>query len=75
MRPGLRFDIWRRYVLEVRRERHRWVVYEVGEGKFRSRPDVLLPADAAPDDLDMHLGDALSHLGGAGKKIRRLPLR
>jgi hypothetical protein len=72
---GLRFDIWQRYILEVRREQHQWVAYEVGEGKFRLRPDVLLPVDAAPDDLDMHLGDVLSHLWSAGKTIRRLPLR
>jgi hypothetical protein len=42
----VRFDVYGRFRIEVRRERDRWAVYRLGEGTRRPDPDLAIDPGA-----------------------------
>lgn len=56
----MRFDVYGRFALDVRREGGRWVVYYVGEGKRRLAADVVVPAESRESEIAGHI-EALFH--------------
>lgn len=67
-----RFDVFGRYVLDVRRDDGRWVAYRVGEGKRRP-VNLHVPADLEDAGLDRYLEDLLHESGRPDTALRRLP--
>ena len=67
-----RFDVFGRYVLDVRREEGRWVAYRVGEGT-RRRVNLPVPSDLDDGDLDRYLEDLLHESSSPDTSLRRLP--
>jgi hypothetical protein len=56
----LRFSIYRRFELEVRRENATWVAYREGLGKRVRIDDLVIAADLRPEELGRYL-DAIYH--------------
>lgn len=68
----LRFDVFGRFVVEVERRDDRWVVLHRSGGTRRPDPSLVLPAEAAPEELAGHLEDLLHEYGRPGTTVRRL---
>lgn len=66
-----RFDIFGRYVLDVRRDGGRWIAYRVGEGTRRP-VNLHVPSDLEDAQLDRYLEDLLHESGRPGTSLRRL---
>lgn len=66
-----RFDVFGRYVLDVRRVDGRWVAFRVGEGKRRP-VNLHVPSDFDDAELDRYLEDLLHESGRPDTSLRRL---
>lgn len=66
-----RFDVFGRYVLELRRDNGRWLTYRVGEGK-RLPLNLPVPSDLEDHELDRYLEDLLHESGRPDTSLQRL---
>lgn len=69
----MRFNIYGRFQVEVRRENEAWVVYRAGLGKRTQLNDVVVPAIVAEDELAIYLDDVFHELAGFGDNVELLP--
>lgn len=69
----MRYDIYGRFLVEVRREADRWVAYRLGEGVRRLDPDVQLPPEISADAIAGALEDVFHEFAQPGRSIRELP--
>lgn len=67
-----RYDVFERYVLDVRWVDGRWVAFRVGEGTRRS-VGLHIPASLDESGLGRYLEDVLHESGRPGAEVRRLP--
>lgn len=68
----MRFNIYGRFQLEVRRENDAWVAYRTEMGKRVPLHDVVIPSDIKADDIAIHLDDIFHELAGIGQCVERL---
>jgi hypothetical protein len=65
----MRFNIYGRFQVEVRREDGCWVAYRSDLGKRMRLDDVVIPADLATDDIAIYLDDVFHEYAGFGQSV------
>lgn len=68
----MRFDVYRRYQLEILREDDRWIIFRLDFGKRRPIFDFVIPASLPQDELATYLDDMLHEWARPGDVIRRI---
>ena len=68
----MRFDIYGRFQVEVRREQDAWRVYRSEAGKRVPLHDVVLPPDLAEDEVPVYLDDLFHEHARHGEAVERL---
>lgn len=68
----MRFDIHRRFQVEVLRVGEDWVAFRLGDGTRVPLPDVMIPANTEPEALASVLDDVFHEYAGPGTAVRRL---
>lgn len=68
----MKFDLYGRRIVEVRREQGAWVAYRPGMGGSVPLDDLVIPPDLAEDDLQVYLDDIFHEMGEPGRSVRRL---
>jgi len=69
----MRFNIYGRFQVEVRREDGAWIAYRAESGKRSKLNDVILPADLAAHEIATYLDDVFHEFAGIGQMVEPLP--
>lgn len=69
----MKFDIYGRFRVEVRREAGAWAVYRSGNGMRVALEEFVIPSDVAELDLATWLDDVFHEYAGPGQTLDRLP--
>lgn len=69
----MKFNIYGRFQVEVRREDGAWVAYRAESGKRRPLNDVIVPADLEPHEIATYLDDVFHEFAGIGQVVEALP--
>ena len=69
----MKFDIYSRFQVEVRRENDGWVVYRAELGKRSRSNDIVIPPDVSAAEIAIYLDDVFHEYAGIGQEVRRLP--
>lgn len=65
----MKFNIYGRFQVEVRRENESWVVYRVEMGKRARFNDVVVPSAIEADDIAIYLDDIFHECAGIGQCV------
>ncbi len=68
----MKFDIYGRFVIEVTRERGRWVAYRAGQGVRRPESSLAIPSALAESGIAGYLDDVYHEYALPGRTIRRI---
>jgi hypothetical protein len=66
---GMRFNIYGRFQVEVRRENESWTVYRAEMGKRAELNDVVIPPDLEANDIAGYLDDIFHEFAGIGQRV------
>ncbi|MBL0311517.1 MAG: hypothetical protein IPP78_02150 [Holophagaceae bacterium] len=69
----MKFNIYGRFQLDIRRENDYWVVYTLGEGKRVKASDVFIPNHLQETQIPVFLDDLFHELSGPGDRIEVVP--
>lgn len=69
----MRFNIYGRFQLEVRRENGSWEIYRHEPGKRAKVCDVVIPAILDAAEIATYLDDIFHEFSGPGQSIEPLP--
>jgi hypothetical protein len=69
----MRFNIYARFQVDVRRENDAWAVYRAALGKRTLFEDVVIPPDVPADELAVYLDDIFHEYAGQGDRVEPLP--
>lgn len=65
----MKFNIYGRFQVDVRRENELWVVYRVEPGKRVSLNDIVIPSGIAADEVAIYLDDIFHEFAGIGQSV------
>jgi hypothetical protein len=68
----MKFDIYGRFQVDVRREDDAWAVYRAELGKRTLCADVVIPPDVPAQELATYLDDIFHEYAGHGDEIRAI---
>jgi hypothetical protein len=68
----MRFNIYGRFQLDVRRENESWEVYRLELGKRAKVNDVVIPSTLEAEEIATYLDDVFHELSGPGQRIELL---
>ena len=68
----MKFNIYGRFQVEVRREQNCWTVYRLEQGKRGKMNDAVIPSDLEEDEIATYLDDIFHELAGVGQRVERL---
>jgi hypothetical protein len=68
----MKFNIYGRFQVEVRRENGEWLVYRADSGKRTRLNDVMIPADVTAPDIAIYLDDVFHEYAGIGQSVEQL---
>jgi hypothetical protein len=69
----MRFNIYGRFQVDVRRENDAWRVYRAELGKRTLCGDVVIPPDVPADELATYLDDIFHEYAGHGDNVEPMP--
>lgn len=69
----MKFNIYDRFQLDVRRENDSWEVYRLEPGKRARVNDVVIPPTFAAEEIATYLDDIFHELSGPGQSVELLP--
>lgn len=69
----MKFDIYSRFQVDVRRENGAWIVYRLAPGKRAVMEDVVLPPDLAAHEIATWLDDIFHEFAGMGQTVEPMP--
>ncbi len=69
----MRFDIYGRFQVDVRREGDSWEVYRLAPGKRARMDDIVIPATLKADEIIVYLDDIFHELASFGQRIAPMP--
>ena len=69
---AMKFNIYGRFQVEVRREGERWEVYRLEQGKRSRLHDVVVPAELEAGELATYLDDIFHEYAGIGQRVETL---
>jgi hypothetical protein len=70
---SMRFNIYGRFQLEVRRENDSWEVYRHEPGKRAKVYDFVIPATLDAEEIATYLDDIFREFSGPGQRVEPLP--
>jgi hypothetical protein len=65
----MRFNIYGRFQVEVRRESDAWIAYRAENGKRARLNDVVIPSDLNANDIAIYLDDIFHEYAGIGQTV------
>jgi len=68
----MKFNIYGRFQVEVRREHDEWVVYRAELGKRTRLNDVIVPSQLDAEDIATYLDDVFHEYAGIGQAVEKL---
>jgi hypothetical protein len=68
----MKFNIYGRFQVEVRRENEAWVVYRAELGKRSRLHDVLVPPELTAQEIATYLDDVFHEYAGIGQTVEQL---
>lgn len=68
----MKFDIYGRFQIDVRRENDAWEAYHVEAGKRAKIDELIIPAAIEADELATYLDDIYHELAGIGQNVKRI---
>jgi hypothetical protein len=68
----MKFNIYGRFQVDVRRENDTWVVYRAELGKRTRLNDVIIPPDVAAQEIATWLDDVFHEYAGVGQTVEQL---
>jgi len=69
----MKFNIYGRFQLDVRRENDGWEVYRLEPGKRAKMGDVVVPAILEAEEIATYLDDIFHELAGLGQRVELIP--
>jgi hypothetical protein len=66
----MKFNIYDRFQVDVRREDGSWVVYRAEMGKRAKLHDVVIPSDIEADNIAIYLDDIFHESAGIGQCVK-----
>lgn len=69
----MKFDIYGRFQLDVRREHDAWQVYHLAPGKRAKVEDLVIPPTLDAHEIATYLDDIYHELAGLGQNVRPIP--
>lgn len=69
----MKFNVYGRFQVEVRRENDSWMVYRSELGKRILLNDIVVPADLVADDLTTYLDDVFHEFARRGENVELMP--
>lgn len=69
----MKFNIYGRFQVDVRREHDAWAVYRAEQGKRAPFEDLVIPADVPADELPTYLDDIFHEYAQQGDAVEALP--
>jgi hypothetical protein len=69
----MRFSIYGRFQVDVRRENASWTVYRTESGKRAPLNDVVVPSELDAQDIATYLDDIFHEFAGHGQRVELLP--
>jgi hypothetical protein len=69
----MKFNIYGRFQVEVRREDEAWISYRSELGKRTRLNDVVIPSDLAPQEIATYLDDVFHEFAGPGENVEAVP--
>jgi hypothetical protein len=68
----MKFNIYGRFQLEVRRENDAWIVYRAELGKRTRLHDVIVPPELTAQEIATYLDDVFHEYAGIGQTVEQL---
>ena len=68
----MRFNIYGRFQVEVRREGDCWVVYRLDNGRRALMHDMVIPSAMEEGEIATYLDDIFHELSGPGQRVEML---
>jgi hypothetical protein len=68
----MRFNIYGRFQLDVRRENDSWEIYRLEPGKRAKVTDFVIPSSLEAEEVGTYLDDIFHELAGPGQRIELL---
>jgi hypothetical protein len=68
----MKFNIYGRFQVEVRREREAWIVYRAELGKRTKLHEVIVPPDLSAEEIATYLDDVFHEYAGIGQTVEQL---
>jgi hypothetical protein len=68
----MKFNIYGRFQVEVRRENAAWIVYRAELGKRTRLNDVIIPPEVAAEEIATYLDDVFHEYAGIGQTVEQL---
>lgn len=65
----MRFDIYGRFQVEVRREHDAWTIHRLESGKRVRMDELVIPGHLAEDEIVIYLDDIFHELARPGRDI------
>ena len=69
----MKFNIYGRFQIDVRRENDSWIVYRSELGKRARLPDVVIPSNLVPQELATYLDDIFHEFAKFGENVAVMP--
>lgn len=69
----MRFNIYGRFQVDVRRENESWIVYRSELGKRTRLNDVAIPPNLVAEDLTTYLDDFFHEFAKFGENVEVMP--
>jgi hypothetical protein len=68
----MKFNVYGRFQVEVRRENESWLVYRAEMGKCAKLNDVAIPSDIEADGIAIYLDDIFHEFAGIGQCVEQM---
>jgi hypothetical protein len=65
----MKFNIYGRFQVEVRREKESWIVYRAEMGKRAKLNDIVIPPELEKNDIVGYLDDLFHEFAGVGQCV------
>lgn len=69
----MKFNIYRRFQVEIVRQDEEWIAYRAEAGKRVRMDELVVPPGLAADELAVYLDDLFHELAGIGQQVERVP--
>lgn len=69
----MKFNIYGRFQLDVRRESDAWEVYHLEPGKRAKVAELIIPPTLDADEIATYLDDIYHELAGPGQNVEPVP--